>query len=147
METGLCQIVVGAGIQAPPSVFLTVLVGHHHHRQRLQALVAAYQPVPLAVVQQLDPIYVDVTQSSAELLRLRVTNSVSGPTGGEARNIRFTPTLPPGYTLSGPNIVSNLVVLGNLAPGASSNVTLTLQAGGTCPLPLAVQSLNDPLDV
>jgi membrane fusion protein (multidrug efflux system) len=35
------------------------------------ALVAAYQPVPLAVVQQLDPIYVDVTQSSAELLRLQ----------------------------------------------------------------------------
>lgn len=35
------------------------------------ALVAAYQPVPLAVIQQLDPIYVDVTQSSAELLKLR----------------------------------------------------------------------------
>ena len=35
------------------------------------ALVTAYQPVPLATVQQLDPIYVDVTQSSAELLRLR----------------------------------------------------------------------------
>jgi membrane fusion protein (multidrug efflux system) len=35
------------------------------------ALVAAYQPVALAVVQQLDPIYVDVTQSSAEMLRLR----------------------------------------------------------------------------
>ena len=35
------------------------------------ALVAAYQPVPLAVVQQLDPIYVDVTQSSSELLRLK----------------------------------------------------------------------------
>ncbi|KAA0254464.1 MAG: efflux RND transporter periplasmic adaptor subunit [Acidobacteria bacterium] len=35
------------------------------------ALVAGYQPVPLVVVQQLDPIYVDVTQSSAELLRLR----------------------------------------------------------------------------
>ncbi len=35
------------------------------------ALVTAYQPVPLAIVQQLDPIYVDVTQSSAELLRLR----------------------------------------------------------------------------
>jgi len=35
------------------------------------ALVTAYQPVPLAVVQQLDPIYIDVTQSSAELLRLR----------------------------------------------------------------------------
>jgi len=35
------------------------------------ALVAAYQPVPLAIVQQLDPIYVDVMQSSAEVLRLR----------------------------------------------------------------------------
>lgn len=35
------------------------------------ALVTAYQPVPLVVVQQLDPIYVDVVQSSSELLRLR----------------------------------------------------------------------------
>jgi membrane fusion protein (multidrug efflux system) len=35
------------------------------------ALVNAYQGNPLAVVQQLDPIYVDVIQSSAEVLRLR----------------------------------------------------------------------------
>jgi membrane fusion protein (multidrug efflux system) len=35
------------------------------------ALVTAYQPVPLATIQQMDPIYVDVTQSSSELLRLR----------------------------------------------------------------------------
>jgi membrane fusion protein (multidrug efflux system) len=35
------------------------------------AMVTAYQPVALAVIQQLDPIYVDVTQSSADLLRLR----------------------------------------------------------------------------
>jgi len=35
------------------------------------ALVTGYQPVPLVVIQQLDPIYVDVTQSSAEILRLR----------------------------------------------------------------------------
>ncbi len=34
------------------------------------ALVAAYQPVALATIQQLDPIYVDVPQSTAELLRL-----------------------------------------------------------------------------
>jgi membrane fusion protein, multidrug efflux system len=34
------------------------------------ALVTAYQPTPLAVVQQLDPIYVDVTQASADILRL-----------------------------------------------------------------------------
>jgi len=35
------------------------------------ALVTAYQPTSLATIQQLDPIYVDVSQSSAELLRLR----------------------------------------------------------------------------
>ncbi len=35
------------------------------------ALVTAYQPTSLATIQQLDPIYVDVSQSSAELLRLK----------------------------------------------------------------------------
>lgn len=35
------------------------------------AIVTAYQPIALATIQQLDPIYVDVPQSSTELLRLR----------------------------------------------------------------------------
>jgi membrane fusion protein (multidrug efflux system) len=35
------------------------------------AVVTAYQPVPLAAIQQLDPIYVDVPQSTTELLRLQ----------------------------------------------------------------------------
>ncbi|PIQ93209.1 MAG: efflux transporter periplasmic adaptor subunit [Nitrospirae bacterium CG_4_10_14_0_8_um_filter_41_23] len=35
------------------------------------ALVTANQPVALAVIQQLDPVYVDVTQSTTELLRLK----------------------------------------------------------------------------
>jgi len=35
------------------------------------ALVTAYQPVALATIQQLDPIYVDVPQSTTELLRLK----------------------------------------------------------------------------
>ena len=35
------------------------------------AMVTAYQPIPLSVIQQLDPIYVDVTQASVDLLRLR----------------------------------------------------------------------------
>ncbi|MCX6876725.1 MAG: efflux RND transporter periplasmic adaptor subunit [Verrucomicrobia bacterium] len=35
------------------------------------ALVTASQPMPLATIQQLDPVYVDVTQSSTEMLRLR----------------------------------------------------------------------------
>ncbi len=38
---------------------------------RTGTLVTAYQGQPFATVQQLDPIYVDVAQSSAELLRLR----------------------------------------------------------------------------
>ena len=35
------------------------------------AIVTAYQPIALATIQQLDPIYVDVPQSTTELLRLR----------------------------------------------------------------------------
>jgi membrane fusion protein (multidrug efflux system) len=35
------------------------------------AMVTAYQAVPLATVQQLDPIYVDVSQSTYDLLRLK----------------------------------------------------------------------------
>ncbi len=35
------------------------------------AIVTAYQPVPLATIQQLDPIYVDVPQSTINLLHLK----------------------------------------------------------------------------
>jgi len=35
------------------------------------ALVTAHQPVALALIQQLDPMYVDVTQSTTDLLNLR----------------------------------------------------------------------------
>lgn len=35
------------------------------------AIVTAYQPMALATIQQLDPLYVDVPQSSSDLLRLR----------------------------------------------------------------------------
>jgi membrane fusion protein, multidrug efflux system len=41
------------------------------------ALVTAYQPTALVTIQQLDPIYVDVTQSTSDLLRLR-RNLASG---------------------------------------------------------------------
>ena len=45
------------------------------------ALVTASQPVPLATIQQLDPVYVDVTQSSTEMLRLRKSLE-----GGQLKN-------------------------------------------------------------
>lgn len=56
------------------------------------ALVAAYQPMALATIQQMDPIYVDVTQSSAEFLRLRRSMdagqlSKDEETGGKVRLI------------------------------------------------------------
>jgi membrane fusion protein (multidrug efflux system) len=35
------------------------------------AIITAYQPMPLATIQQLDPIYVDVPQSTSDLLRLQ----------------------------------------------------------------------------
>lgn len=51
------------------------------------ALVTAYQPASLAIIQQLDPIYVDVTQSSAELLRLK-RNLESGQLSADKQNGR-----------------------------------------------------------
>lgn len=49
------------------------------------ALVTAYQPMALATIQQLDPIYVDVTQSSAELLRLK-RNLEAGRLSADGKN-------------------------------------------------------------
>lgn len=52
------------------------------------ALVTANQATPLTTVQQLDPIYVDVTQSSNDLLRLKremESGSLKKASGGQAR--------------------------------------------------------------
>jgi len=46
------------------------------------ALVTASQAAPMATIQQLDPVYVDVTQSSAELLRLK-RNLANGEIKGQ----------------------------------------------------------------
>ncbi len=51
------------------------------------ALVTAYQTMSLATIQQLDPIYVDVTQSSAELLRLK-RHLETGQLSSDGRNGR-----------------------------------------------------------
>lgn len=53
------------------------------------ALVTAHQPLPLAIIQQLNPIYVDVPQATAELLQLRRRLadgrlSLNGSYGGQA---------------------------------------------------------------
>ncbi len=51
------------------------------------ALVTAYQPATLSTIQQLDPIYVDVTQSSADLLRLK-RNLEAGRISADKKNGR-----------------------------------------------------------
>ncbi len=51
------------------------------------AIVTAYQPAALAVIQQLDPIYVDVPQSSADLLRLD-RSLKTGRLSGKGQNQR-----------------------------------------------------------
>lgn len=67
------------------------------------AMVTAYQPVPLAVIQQLDPVYVDVTQANAELLRLR-RSMESGElkrSGGGQRKVKLLLEDGTEYPLSG----------------------------------------------
>ena len=49
------------------------------------ALVTANDPNPLSVIQQLDPIYVTLTQSSVEMARLREIMAQSGHNGVKAK--------------------------------------------------------------
>jgi membrane fusion protein (multidrug efflux system) len=55
------------------------------------AIVTAYQPVALATIQQLDPIYVDVPQSTTELLRLkkRLKDGRLKQNGTEQNNVKL----------------------------------------------------------
>jgi membrane fusion protein (multidrug efflux system) len=52
------------------------------------ALVTANQPTPLTVIQQLDPIYVDATQSSANLLNLKRNLAAGRIKGGSPNQAR-----------------------------------------------------------
>lgn len=60
------------------------------------ALVTADQTTPLATIQTLDPIYVDITQSSAELLNLRLAMQGGKLTQGGPSSARATLTLDNG---------------------------------------------------
>jgi len=55
------------------------------------AIVTAYQPVPLATIQQLDPVYVDVPQSTTELLRLqrRLANGGLNRDGAQQNKVQL----------------------------------------------------------
>lgn len=54
------------------------------------ALVTAHQAAPLAVIWQTDRVYVDITQSSADMLRLRRALAEGTLARGDAANVRLT---------------------------------------------------------
>lgn len=60
------------------------------------ALVNANQPAPLAVIQQIDRVYVDMTQSRADMLRLRRLASQLGSSWGKNAATRAKLTLEDG---------------------------------------------------
>jgi membrane fusion protein, multidrug efflux system len=64
------------------------------------ALVTASQATPLATIQRLDKIYVDVTQSAADMLQLR--RQLAEGAVGAARQARVTLTLEDGSTYPRP---------------------------------------------
>jgi len=55
------------------------------------AIVTAYQPLALAIIQALDPIYVDVPQSTAELARLRkgIENGRLQDSGADQKTVQL----------------------------------------------------------
>ncbi len=55
------------------------------------AIVTAYQPMPLATIQQLHPIYVDVSQSTTELLRMqrRLREKSLNPDGTDQNKVQL----------------------------------------------------------
>lgn len=67
------------------------------------ALVTAYQPLALATIQQLDPIYVDVTQSTADLLRLkrRMASGELNPNGEAQKSVKLILEDGTPYSLEG----------------------------------------------
>jgi membrane fusion protein (multidrug efflux system) len=60
------------------------------------ALVTASQAMPLATIQQLDPVYADVTQSSTEILRLRKALESGQLLSNKDRQAKVTLTLDDG---------------------------------------------------
>ncbi|RPJ19046.1 MAG: efflux RND transporter periplasmic adaptor subunit [Desulfobacteraceae bacterium] len=67
------------------------------------AIVTAYQPMALATIQQLDPIYVDVPQSTTELLRLkrRLEDGRLNPNGTDQKKANLILEAGRAYPLEG----------------------------------------------
>lgn len=65
------------------------------------AIVTAYQPLPLTTVQQLDPIYVDVPQSTAQMLKLKETSEQLDREDQDMKTVRLVQEDGTPYPLEG----------------------------------------------
>lgn len=76
------------------------------------ALATAYQPLPFTTIQQIDPIYVDATQSSASLLRFEKNVSAGKIKGGGPEKTRVKLLLEDGteYKIEGTLKFSDITV-------------------------------------
>lgn len=81
------------------------------------------------------PDLLTLTACDGGAFTLYLTNA-AGADVGTALNLQLVPSLPAGYSLSGAayNAGLNRIVVGDLAPGSTTNITLDLVAGGSCPL-------------
>jgi membrane fusion protein, multidrug efflux system len=87
------------------------------------ALVTAQQANPLAVIQQLDPLYVDVSQSSTESLRLRKEIAAGQAEGEDNPRSEVTVLLDDGSTYDQTGVLEFSDVTVNQSTG-----TVTLRA-------------------
>lgn len=76
------------------------------------AIVTAYQPMALSTIQQLDPIYVDVLQSTTELLRLkrRLEDGRLNPEGTHQKKVQLVLEVGRAYPLEGAFQFSDVTV-------------------------------------
>ncbi|MFU2209925.1 efflux RND transporter periplasmic adaptor subunit [Solidesulfovibrio sp. C21] len=76
------------------------------------AIVTAYQSTALATIQQLDPLYVDVPQSTAEMLRMkaRFKNGLINPKANDHKKVRLILENGAPYPLDGTLQFSDVTV-------------------------------------
>lgn len=86
---------------------------------------------------------IPISYCGGDDITLYLTNA-PGATVGKAVGIEMVPSLPTGWTLSGDAVdgASGNIVIGDLAAGEATNVTVTLVPGGSCPLNLDQQSFT-----
>ncbi len=74
------------------------------------ALVGQGEATPMALVQQIDPLYVNITQSASEVLQLRRALAAGKVQGAQAKEVRIVLDDGTEYPLSGKLLFSDLSV-------------------------------------